>query len=195
MKACLFFILFVLSAKTGVSQYSSQNYRQFTNQPVQLSFGDYIHEHFEIGAGLHTLLILPGAHAKLRYAPINSNRFKLMGEVRGELFLAPLAGWNYNVQIGTSFRGDVGLHAGFGRSQYVAGIRTDTSEKLNRIFQNTFEIGLSTNILDRRFDVYLSLPMHTDYFPVIIAGVSITGGKIWNLRSPKIGRNRHKKML
>lgn len=93
---------------------------------------DYIYDHFEIGGGGHVFIVVPGGHAKLRYAPVNYQRIKLMGEIRGEIVAAPIIGWNYNFQLGTGFSNGVGIHAGLGQSSYVS---------RRRIFPNDFEVG------------------------------------------------------
>lgn len=182
MRTLLIALVILLSSTSYAQTHLNSSVPLYELPQVQVSFGDYVNEHFEAGAGLHALFIIPGGHLKLRYAPINHNRIKVLGEIRGEAFLAPFGGWNYNVQLGTTFLDNIGLHAGIGRSHYIGGIRKDDTQPFNRLLFNTFEIGINTFVGNRRFDVFTSIPLSIDRFPLIVSGISWSIGEVWYLR-------------
>lgn len=167
---------------------------QIRREPVWTSYyngygmnvPDYVYDHFEIGGGGHIFILVPGGHAKLRYAPINYQRIKLMGEIRGELVLAPLAGWNYNIQLGTGFQNDVGVHAGIGRSHYVARAIVDSvAAQTNHLFQNSIEFGVRWESKRYQFDLWANIPLYTKHIPVFAVGISITSGGLWDFKDQK----------
>lgn len=165
-----------------------QNRRIWTHpEPmIELNVSDYVYDHFEIGGGGQVLIIIPGIHAKLRYAPINYERIKVIGEIRGEGFMAPIADWSYHIKVGTNLEEDIGIYAGFGRSHYIWQRRNFPDEPyVDRVFQNTFELGIRWQSIRRQWDVWTSLPLHTDNIPLFTVGVSVTTGGLWDFKDQK----------
>lgn len=170
MKALSLFLLLLFGAQTSGAQ----------------EFRSYVHRHFEVGYGAHLLLLVPGFHPKVRYAPLNYSRVKLFGEVRGEMVTAPIIGWNYNIQLGSSLQNTWGFHAGFGRSQYISGIRKDSTESYNRLAHNTVEFGATWRTRKgQRYDIFASVPMYFQEFPILIVGITWNFGGIWDYKEQR----------
>lgn len=163
--------------------------RQLPNaplHPIDIEVNDYLFNHFEIGGGGQLFVVLPGGHGMLRYAPVNYQRIKLMGEIRGEFVAAPMAGWHYSVKAGTSFRNTVGIHAGFGRSHYVTRARTSAETfETRHIYQNTFDLGVRWQGARSQCDVWTSMPLYVDYIPIYTIGISFTFGGLWDFDHQK----------
>ncbi len=152
MRNLLIFILFLVSSSQLNAQLSRYRTSNSFDPSMDFEVNEYIYDHFEIGGGGHIFILVPGGHAKLRYAPINFQRIKVMGEIRGEIVTAPLAGWNYSVKLGTGFENGVGIHSGFGRSQYVSRALVDSAVYTNNyLYQNSFEFGIRWEGMRRQY--------------------------------------------
>lgn len=184
MRSVLLLIFFGFCAFLSNAQLIPQ--RTWTTPTPLIEVNDYIFGHFEIGGGGHVFIVVPGGHAKLRYAPINYQRIKLMGEVRGEIVTAPIVAWNYNFQLGTGFDNGVGIHAGLGRSHYVSRRRISPTEfeTVNR-YQNTLEFGMRWEGRRRQYDIWTSIPLYIHDIPIFTVGISFTAGGMWNFDRQK----------
>ncbi|MCR9172457.1 MAG: hypothetical protein NXI10_08205 [bacterium] len=168
---------------------------QVTRQPVwthhqpayDFEVNDYVYNHFEIVGGGHVFIILPGAHAKLRYAPINYQRIKFIAELRGEVVTAPIAGWNYNFKVATSFDNGVGIHAGLGRSHYVWRMRDyPNGYEVENIYQNSAELGVRWETYRRQWEIWASIPLYqNEPVPIFSVGFSVTAGGLWDFKEQK----------
>jgi hypothetical protein len=153
-----------------------------THSQKDQKFMNFVENHFSAGGGVHVLTIVPGPHAQIQVYPINFDRFKVYAELRGEMILAPLIGWNYNFQAATRILDNWGLHAGFGRSHYVGGMRRDSTESYNHFRFNSFEFGVTHLGFDRFVgDAFISIPMNlkNNGFPFFVLGVSAQFGSVW----------------
>ncbi len=186
MRSLLCVILFCITAIEADAQLMNPRVWDSPGPMMNFEVNEYIYNHFEIGGGGQVLIILPGIHAKLRYAPINYQRIKLIAEVRGEAVTAPIAGWNYHIKAGTSFQNGVGIHAGFGRSHYVWRVRNYPNDfEVRNVFQNTFELGVRWESFRRQWDIWASLPLYRQHVPVFTVGVSVTAGGLWDFKDQK----------
>ncbi|XOV66659.1 MAG: hypothetical protein ACFHU9_13620 [Fluviicola sp.] len=179
--------VFILLCLRSNGQLPNPPVRNYPYQPLDFPVNDYLYDHCEIGGGGHVLIILPGAHLKLRYAPINYQHIKLIGEVRGELVTAPIAGWNYNFKFATGFENGLGIRAGLGRTHYVWRRRTSVTEfEVRNVFQNTAEVGIRWEAYIRQWEVWASLPLYNNqHVPIFTVGVSVTAGGLWDFKDQK----------
>lgn len=152
---------------------------------------NYIENHFSGGYGVHVMTILPGPHVKAQYYPINFDRFKVYGEVRGELLFAPLVGSNYNIQVASRIFHNIGVHGGIGQWNYISALKSKEpgteNEPFPKIKTNSFEFGITwLGLEDAVVDIYTSIPATIDDSPLLIVGGSITLGFVWwNKRKSK----------
>lgn len=160
---------------------------------------NYLENHFNGGYGAHVMTILPGPHVKAQFYPINLDRFKVYGEVRGELVMASIVGYNYNIQGAVRVFPNLGFHSGIGRWNYVSLMKSKEPnvepQPLDIAKVNSFEFGIVwLGSETAAFDFYVSVPASIKKTPILIVGGSATLGYVWWNRRDKV-RGNIKQML
>lgn len=139
----------------------------------------------DAGGGGHLLTVLPGPHGKVQVYGLNLDRFKVYGEGRFSMYMAPMINLNYNVQGAFRLTENFGVHAGLGRDHYATPIRKEDSLNTSSTFRgiNTIEFGVMwLGYADEiGFDFFVSIPVDvsTSDFPFFTVGCSVQFARPW----------------